>query len=354
MNRDPRAGSAPRLFFDHLADAGREVFDLFSVHLYGDVASVPGYLDQAREMMRSHGYLKPVVAGEHGGPQPFEFGEAMAVMQQVFAAAFSQPPPAQSTAELAAQAGQDTPERRAMAALYDQMADLPPTLQMFMAGCPADLEARRDRINCRQVVMRTLLALAGGVRRTAYWNLAPEYPGPADDRQMMHLLIGKLPLLGYGDGALRDRHPAADTFALLAAQLAGTRSVTRVETASRPSLYAFEVDRDGRGPLLALWDQRDAFGGEDDAGQHRLALARHDRSGDRRLRADRDRPGRRRPDRAEGGRNAALRHGAGRLRRITGRSGLRRATTPKPCRAKVAATPGNRLVVWPGTAVSTG
>ena len=101
-----------------------------------------------------------------------------------------------------------------MAALYDQMADLPPTLQMFMAGCPAELEARRDRINCRQVVTRTLLALAGGVRRTVYWNLAPEYPGPVDHRQMMHLLIGKLPLLGYRDGALLDRHPAADTFAL--------------------------------------------------------------------------------------------------------------------------------------------
>lgn len=124
------------------------------MHLYGDVASVPAYLDQARELMRSHGYLKPVVVGEHGGPQPFEFPAAMAVMQQVFTAAFSEPPPAQSTGELAAQAGQDTPERRAMDALYDQMADLPPTLQMFMAGCPADLEARRDRINGRQVVMR--------------------------------------------------------------------------------------------------------------------------------------------------------------------------------------------------------
>ena len=257
-------GSAPRRFFDHLADAGREAFDLFSVHLYGDVASVPAYLDQAREFMRSHGYLKPVVVGEHGGPQPFEFGEAMAVMQQVFAAAFGEPPPAQSTGELAAQAGQDTPERRAMAALYDQMADLPPTLQMFMAGCPAELEARRDRINCRQVVTRTLLALAGGVRRTVYWNLAPEYPGPVDHRQMMHLLIGKLPLLGYRDGALLDRHPAADTFALLAEQLAGAGSVTRVEIASRPALYAFEVDRDGRAPLLVLWDQRDAFGGEDE------------------------------------------------------------------------------------------
>ena len=40
--------------------------------------------------------------------------------------------------------------------------------------------------------------------------------------------------------------------------------MTRVESASRPALYAFEVDRDGRGPLLVLWDQRDAFSGEDE------------------------------------------------------------------------------------------
>ncbi|HJZ28338.1 MAG TPA: hypothetical protein VJ370_18825, partial [Streptosporangiaceae bacterium] len=51
---------------------------------------------------------------------------------------------------------------------------------------------------------------------------------------------------------------------LLAGQLAGAGSVTRVEIASRPALYAFEVDRDGRAPLLVLWDQRDAFGGEDE------------------------------------------------------------------------------------------
>ena len=40
--------------------------------------------------------------------------------------------------------------------------------------------------------------------------------------------------------------------------------------------------------------------------------------------------------------------------RITGRSGLWRATTSKPCRANVDATPGNRLPVCPGTVVSTG
>ena len=261
-------GSAPRQFFDYLADAGRDAFDLFSVHLYGDLARVPEYLDTARQFMRAHGYLKPVVVGEHAGPQPFEFPDAMAVMQQVFAAAFAETvtdtPPSQSTGELAERASQDTAERRAMTALYARMADLPATLQMFMAGCPADLEARRQRINCRQVVMRTMLALGSGVHRTAYWNLAPEYPGPVDHHQMMHLMIGKLPLLGYANGRLAVRHPAADTFARLAGQLAGAQAVTRAEDSSRPALQVFEVDRAGRGRLLVLWDHRDAFHGEDE------------------------------------------------------------------------------------------
>jgi hypothetical protein len=269
-------GSAPRQFFDYVAKAGRDDFDLFSVHLYGDLDRIPEYLATARQFMRAHGYLKPVVVGEHAGPQPFEFPDAMAVMQETFAAAFAEAAgtagaseaagsaPSQSTGELAERAKQDSPERRAMTALYDRMDTLPPRLQMFMAGCPAELDARRDRINARQVVMRTMLALAEGVRRTAYWNLAPEYPGPVDHLQMMHLLIGKLPLLGYRDGDLAVRHPAAETFALLAEKMAGARSVARVTTGDRPGLRAFEVDRPGRGPLLVIWDHRDPFDGEDE------------------------------------------------------------------------------------------
>ena len=112
--------------------------------------------------------------------------------------------------------------------------------------------------------MRTMLALASGVHRTAYWNLAPEYPGPVDHHQMMHLMIGKLPLLGYADGKLAVRHPAAGTFARLAGQLAGAQAVTQAEDSSQPTLQAFEVHRAGRGPLLVFWDYRDAFHGEDE------------------------------------------------------------------------------------------
>jgi len=66
-------GSPARLFFDHLASAGRDWFDLFSVHLYGDVAAIPEYLETAGDLMRAHGYLKPIVVGEHAGPLLFEF-----------------------------------------------------------------------------------------------------------------------------------------------------------------------------------------------------------------------------------------------------------------------------------------
>src|SRR5262249_39350833 len=135
------------------------------------------------------------------------------------------------------------PERLAMKALYARMAELPPRLQMFMAGCPPELEARRHRIASRQLVMRNLFALAEGLDRTAYWNLAPEVPGPVDPYSLMHLLVGKLPLMDYRDGAIADRHPEADAFALLARQLAGATAVGRVDMPAHPTVVAFRAER---------------------------------------------------------------------------------------------------------------
>jgi hypothetical protein len=102
------------------------------------------------------------------------------------------------------------------------------------------------------------------VRRTACWNLAPEIPGYQNHLSVMDLLFGKLALLGYEGTELSRRHPAADTFALVAGQLAGVERVVRVELPGRPERYLFEVGRRGRDPLLVVWDLRDPFTGEDD------------------------------------------------------------------------------------------
>ena len=62
----------------------------------------------------------------------------------------------------------------------------------------------------------------------------------------MDLLFGKLVLMDYEGTELRHRYPSAETFALLADQLAGVDSVTRLEVPERPSVFLFEVHRSGR------------------------------------------------------------------------------------------------------------
>ena len=248
-------GSEPRKFFDYLAEHGRDHFDRFSVNLYGDAASVPDYVDTARRFMQRHGYEKPIVAGEHGGPVLFEFPDLGAILEQTMVEAFQASPPTQSRAELAERMRQETPERRAMAALYAKMADLPPRLRMFMAGCEPELEAKRHRINARQLVQRAVLAAAAGVEVSNYWQLAPEVPGPHDPLQMMHLLFGKLPLLDYENGALSHRYPAAGAFERLA------HFLSDVDNLSPVGEGLFET-----GPARGwiAWDRRDPFDGEDE------------------------------------------------------------------------------------------
>lgn len=256
-------GSPPRLFFDHVIDAGRDHYDLFSVHLYGPAATVPADIATVRAMMQTHGYLKPVVVGEYAGPVPFQYPQAEAAMQDALTAAFTEPAPDQSVAGLAEGAGTDTPERRAMAVLYRQLPDLPPQLQMFMAGCPAELEAKRHRINSREVVTRAVLALSAGVRRATYWDLAPEIAGWSDHLTFIDLMFGKLFLLDYRGGRLDLRYPAADALTRFAGLLDGATTVAAATVHGPDSVRSFRISRERRGDVIVIWDERDPFTGED-------------------------------------------------------------------------------------------
>jgi hypothetical protein len=240
--------SPERRFFDELLRDGRDAFDLFDLHLYGEADRILDDIDTARGMMRAFGYEKPLVVGEYNAPWPDLYPEATAAMQQAMAAA----------------GGWPDPQRAAIAGLYQRMASLPPQLQMFLRRCPKELEDKRDRINRRELVMRNLLALSAGVRRTLCWNLAPDVPDYQDPLSVMDLLFGKFALLDYQGGELGRRHPSAETFALLADRLAGVEDVTRAEVPGRPGLLLFQVRRRGRGPLLVVWERSNSFDGEDE------------------------------------------------------------------------------------------
>ncbi len=260
--------SPERQFFDVLLREGREFFDLFDLHLYGQADLILPDIEAARGMMRAFGYEKALVVGEYNAPWPNLYPEATAAMEQAMAAAFATGSAtggdSGQNAIVDAVAPQRSPDEIAMESLYEQMASLPLQLQMFMRGCPPELEEKRYRINCRELVVRNLLALSAGVRRTVCWNLAPEIPGYQNPLSIMDLLFGKLALLDYEGTELRRRYPSAETFALLAGQLADVQSVNRVKVPAQPELFLFEVRRAGREPLLVVWAERDSFTREDE------------------------------------------------------------------------------------------
>ncbi len=252
-------GSPQRSFFDEVLAGVGDAFDLFDVHLYDAPQLIPVHIEDVRTMMRAHGTERPVVVGEYGGPTLLGFPELDAVLQGIMAEAFAGGAPSLDRPDLAA--ADETPDRRAMRALYARMAELPPTLQMFMQGCPPSLEARRHRIACREIVTRNLLAMASGVKLTLAWNLAPEVPNYRDPFNLMGFLSDKLALLTYQHDELARREPAAETFARFAGLLEGATAVRRVETDL--GIVAMEVTRPG-GSLYVFWAEADPLTGEDE------------------------------------------------------------------------------------------
>ncbi|HWA17416.1 MAG TPA: hypothetical protein VG757_00325 [Devosia sp.] len=258
-----KPGSEPRKFFHTVLDRARPAFDLFAVHLYDDPSRIAEHVAEVRMMMLDHGYEREVVAGEYGGPTLLEFPALEPVMHQVMAEAFAGGGPSLDSADLAKQG--ETPDRRAMRTLYEKMGKLPRELQMFMQGCPPALEARRDRIACREMVTRNLLALAAGIRMTLCWNLGPEVPNYRDPYNMMGFLSDKLALMDFGGkGTLSKRKPAADALARLATALEGMNGIRQLEMP--PGLIGIEIARE-RGALDVFWAAGDPFAGEDEPPQ---------------------------------------------------------------------------------------
>ena len=196
-------GSAPRRFFEVLVEEGREAFDLFSVHLYDDPARIPGHVEDVRSLMRKSGAEKPVVVGEYAGPSLFELPDALAALETAMITAFG----ASHKPDQA-----EPPDRRAMRQLYDRLDELPDGIRIFLEGCPPELEALRERVACRQMVTRNVLALAAGAGLTVCWDLAPEIPHYRDRLNMLGFLSGTFALLDFDDdGGLTRERPAAAT-----------------------------------------------------------------------------------------------------------------------------------------------
>ncbi|WP_228003214.1 hypothetical protein [Nocardia australiensis] len=240
-------------FFGEVLRDGAEHFDVFDIHPYGDPYTVTGLVRACRVQLAAHGCRQPVVASEHSGPLPTEFPENLPYLTDVLAVHqrqfLGQAPMPDTLEDL--EAAEDAP----VVALYQRMDELPPTLQMFMNGCPPELDDHRHRLACRDMVVRTMLALAEGIRRNLHYAIGPEWDFYHDSRVAGVLMFGKLQLMDSRGDTLTHRHPAADTFELMARLLDGATEVRRITVADRPDLYLFEAERTHNAPALVTWER---------------------------------------------------------------------------------------------------
>ena len=241
-------------FFDYVFKEGHDAFDVFDLRLYGDPYTIVARVDYMRQMMRAHGFEKPVICTEYGGPNLFELPANRKYIPLV--AAWSQGVTGSSGPSASGGAG-------GVADLYKTMSALAPETQMFMQGCPPELDAKYQRIQARGIVVRNLFALSAGVQKTIYWYL-PADPVEGDARfNVMTLMYGKIGLVAHSSQGFGDLRLGAEVFQRMAAALDGVERVTRVEVASQPSVVLFRVDRGTKSPVWVAWERRDAFSGED-------------------------------------------------------------------------------------------
>lgn len=240
-------------FFDYVLAEGRDAFDVFDLRLYGDPYTIVPRVDFMRQRMLALGYDKPIVSTEYGGPNLFEFPQNRQYLPLVFSWIQS----------VAGGGDQAEASHNPVAELYTRMNTLAPQTQMFMEGCPPELEGKYQRIQARGIVMRNLFALSAGVQKTIYWYLPESHAAGEDRFNLMNLMYGKIGLIELRDGVFSTRYPGADAFERMTKTLDGVQHVSQIAVPDNPAVYLFEVDRGKRGLAYVLWERRDVFSGED-------------------------------------------------------------------------------------------
>ena len=234
---DPFPGQDGNLaFVERVVTQAQGAFDLFDLHFYGNPYTIPARVEAVRALMRAAGDEKPIVSTEAGGPSFFEFKGNRRLWGAL------QGPGA----------GPDS-----VRALRADGA-LPVQTRMFLHPEDPELARRLSRLQGEDLVVRTLVALASGVRRTAFFELVRDGRSPdAPDS----VLYGHMALFARNpDGGVVEL-PLAATFRRLADALKGTTAVTRVAIADQPDVYAYRVTRAGRPDLLVAWRRPPLPGG---------------------------------------------------------------------------------------------
>ena len=243
-------------FFSKVVKEASAYYDIFDLRLYSNPYTIQARVQYFKQKIAETGIAKPIICTEYNGPGfygfPVNFKYIGVVIQWQQAIA-----------------RRDTATylklKNPLASLYDSINKLAPQTQMFMMDCPKELDDKYYRMQCRDIVMRNLLALSVGIQKTMYWDLWHDTHNKYD---IMTLMFGKNKLMDYEDGKLSKAYPQVDVVKRMTGFLGDVKRVKQIEIPEKKLLYLFEVTCTNNKVVYVAWERRDFFSGEDQPDTH--------------------------------------------------------------------------------------
>lgn len=238
-------------FFHKTISEASDCFDIFDIRLYADPYTIPYRVEYFKKILKEKGKNQPIICTEYNGPGLFEFQQNFQYVgiinkwQQMI-----------SSNEMASLSQLKNP----LTEIYAKLGTLAPQTEMFMMGCKAALNEKFYRIQCRNIIMRNILAFSSGVKSTMYWDL---WHNTSDTFDIMTLMYGKHKLMELEKQKLTSFYPQAKMFTVLSKYLDGFTDIERIELENSPKLFLFKVAFKDSKKLYIAWEQRDSFSGED-------------------------------------------------------------------------------------------
>lgn len=230
---------------DYLSAQQEDSFDLFDMHLYFGMYAIPNRVQYYRDLLDSYPKFAdtPIVTTEYGGPSPTEF-------------AYVDPA---KYADLIKEVEIDP------CIFATDLQGYPDQFRMFAYGIQNEswLDEKRDRIQGRQMVQRTILAFSSGVERLDWWNLHhPELGKGKLGCAIRHPIFGKMSLMTQKRDGTLIPNPTFNYYKVMAEKIDGAKSIEQLST--NANIYAFELIDKNDKTLYVIWEKRDQFTGEDD------------------------------------------------------------------------------------------
>ena len=224
-------------FFDYVIRYGKDYFDVLDIRLYKDKYDIPMRVEWFRDRMRKYGYEKPIVCTEFGGPGSWEFPEQYQSINKVLYPLYANGNFDEAFAKL------------------DSMREeglVPPEIDMFLVNTSPELEEKRNRIHCRDLIQRHLIILSSGVKELWYWNL---------QSSGSHPIFGKMRLM---DPEGWNKLPPYYCYQRMSDKLKDISSVKRIAL-SDTNLYLYEITKTASDrPIYVLWHHDEGVDPYDD------------------------------------------------------------------------------------------